>query len=200
MLLSDGDIASAIRREALSISPWDDDQLQPASYDLRLGHWLMRFDPAKAHIVEVGVPRTKDEVIHHPELVERRLTGVDLMEREKYLDGDFFTLMPGELALGETLETISIGPTLAARLEGKSSLARVGVMAHATAGWVDPGWRGKLTLELMNAGPVPVRLYIGAKVAQICFFKLSSAVIRQYGDPTLGSHYQGQKGVMGAKL
>ena len=116
----------------------------------------------------------------------------DLTELLTVADDEPFVLHPGEFVLGQTLEWVELPNDLVARLEGKSSLGRLGLLIHSTAGYVDPGWKGNLTLELSNVANLPIALYFGMKIGQISFFKMSSAVERPYSSPSLGSKYQGQ--------
>ena len=116
----------------------------------------------------------------------------DLTELLSVADEEQFVLHPGEFVLGQTLEWVELPDDLVARLEGKSSLGRLGLLIHSTAGYVDPGWKGKLTLELSNVAKLPIALYFGMKIGQISFFQMSSPVDRPYGSAGLGSKYQGQ--------
>jgi dCTP deaminase len=117
------------------------------------------------------------------------------LTREVTTDGDEpFVLHPGEFVLGSTYELVGLGDALAARVEGKSSLGRLGLLTHATAGFVDPGFTGHVTLELANVATLPIKLYPGMKIGQLCFFRLSSPAEHPYGSTAAGSHYQGQRG------
>ncbi len=116
----------------------------------------------------------------------------DLTELLTIADDEPFILHPGEFVLGQTQEWVELPDDLVARLEGKSSLGRLGLLIHSTAGYVDPGWKGNLTLELSNVANLPIALYFGMRIGQISFFKMSSPVERPYGSPELGSKYQGQ--------
>jgi len=116
----------------------------------------------------------------------------DLTERIVITDEEPFVVQPGTFVLGGTIETISIPDDIVARVDGKSSLGRLGLLVHATAGYIDPGFVGRLTLELSNQSQMPIALYFGMKIAQVSFLRLSSVVERPYGDPALGSKYQGQ--------
>lgn len=174
-LLSDTDIAAALDAGELTIDPLDRNRLQPASVDLTLGSEFRAF---MAH----------DETHVDPEAatdVTRLITAT--VKRP-------FVLHPGEFALAATAETIGLGDTLAGRLEGRSSMGRLGLVVHSTAGFIDPGWSGQITLELTNLAPLPILLRPGLSCAQLCLVPLSSPVTRRYGDPTLGSKYQGQQG------
>jgi dCTP deaminase len=108
-------------------------------------------------------------------------------------DGPFI-LHPGEFVLGSTFETITLGDAIAARLEGKSSLGRLGLLTHSTAGFIDPGFSGHVTLELSNVATLPIKLWPGMKIGQFCFFQLSSPSVEPYGSASYGSRYQGQRG------
>lgn len=176
MLLSDHDLREAIRLGSLGISPYDPDLIQPASIDVRLDRLFRVFNNhAYTHI---------DPSVEQPELTE-------LVE---VADGGSFVLHPGQFVLASTLELITVGALFAARLEGKSGLGRLGLMTHSTAGWIDPGFSGHVTLELANVANLPITLWPGMKIGQLCVFRLSSPARRVYGDDGLGSHYQGQRG------
>ena len=117
------------------------------------------------------------------------------MERVSVEEGKPFILHPGEFVLGTTLERLTLPDDIVARIEGKSSLGRLGLLIHATAGFVDPGWsNGQITLELSNVAPLPIRLWPGMKIAQLSFMRMDAPAERPYGHPELGSKYQGQKG------
>jgi dCTP deaminase len=128
-----------------------------------------------------------------------RVTSIDLREPPRNLteevrvtDGDPFVIHPGEFALGRTMEWVELPEDIVARIEGKSSLGRLGLIVHATAGFCDPGWKGTLTLELNNLTRVPIKLYAGLAIAQLSFMTLDAPALRPYGHEQLGSHYQGQ--------
>lgn len=171
-LLSDRDILRAISVGQIALEPFDRALLQPASVDVRLGSAFRVFDNAThTHI---------DPKVEHP------TTLVEIP------DGQPFVLHPGEFALGSTVERLSLDDSLAARLEGKSSLARLGVVVHQ-AGFVDPGWRsGQITLELASIANLPILLWPGMKIAQLCFLDLATRASVPYGEA--GNHYQGQSG------
>jgi dCTP deaminase len=173
-VLSDRDIRSSIESGDIVIKPYDAGDLQPSSVDLHLDRSFRVFRNNRYAYIDVRAPQ--------PDLTE--LLRVD--------DDEPFILHPGEFVLGQTLEWVELPDDLVARLEGKSSLGRLGLLIHSTAGYVDPGWKGNLTLELSNVANLPIALYFGMKIGQISFFKMSSAVERPYGSPELGSKYQGQ--------
>jgi dCTP deaminase len=170
MLLSDRDLVNAQAEGEFDIDPTTFAFVQPASWEVRLGHDIL-IQP------EDGVVDPQDP----PEFVPLRIEGA-------------YMIHPGEFLLASTLETISLGPTLAARLEGKSTLGRLGLLTHATAGFIDPGYRGTVTLELSNVSSNPILLRPEMRIGQLAVFRMSSAVGRPYGTPSLGSHYQGQNG------
>ena len=176
MLLSDRDIRAEIDAGRVVLDPWDPAMVQPSSIDVRMDKWFRLFDNHKYPVI--------DPAQDQPELT--RLIEVDPAEG--------FVLHPGEFVLGSTLETITLPDDLAARVEGKSSLGRLGLLTHATAGFVDPGFSGHVTLELSNVATLPIRLWPGMKVGQLCFFRLPSAAEHPYGSKEYGSHYQGQRG------
>ncbi len=176
MLLSDRDIRAEIDAGRVVLDPWDPAMVQPSSIDVRMDKWFRLFDNHKYPVI--------DPAEDQPELT--RLIEVDPAEG--------FVLHPGEFVLGSTLETITLPNDLAARVEGKSSLGRLGLLTHATAGFVDPGFSGHVTLELSNVATLPIRLWPGMKVGQLCFFRLSSPAEHPYGSKEYGSHYQGQRG------
>ena len=176
MLLSDRDIRAEIDAGRVVLDPWDPAMVQPSSIDVRMDKWFRLFDNHKYPVI--------DPAQDQPELT--RLIEVDPAEG--------FVLHPGEFVLGSTLETITLPDDLAARVEGKSSLGRLGLLTHATAGFVDPGFSGHVTLELSNVATLPIRLWPGMKVGQLCFFRLSSPAEHPYGSKEYGSHYQGQRG------
>lgn len=181
MLLSDQDIRAELASGTLRISPLEDGQVQPASVDLHLGSGLLAYQTNGGRVVD---PRGGFTVRTRRIAVSGR-TG--------------FVLRPGAFVLGCTAERITLPAGLAAQIDGCSTLGRLGVVVHSTAGWVDPGFSGELTLELSNAGPVPVRLTEGMKIGQICLFRCSSPALRPYGSPELRSRYQGQRGTVPAR-
>lgn len=176
MLLSDRDILTAQKNGDFSLTPWDAGMVQPASVDVRLDRYFRVFNNRKYTYVD---PAEDQE---------------DLTEMFEVPQGDPWILHPGEFVLGSTWEYVKIGTRLAARLEGKSSLGRLGILTHSTAGFIDPGFEGHITLELSNISPLPVKLWPGMKIGQMCFFELSSEAENPYGSASAGSHYQGQRG------
>jgi dCTP deaminase len=173
-VLSDRDIRAAIEAGEVAIRPYDPADLQPSSVDLHLDRSFRVFRNNRYPYIDVRAPQP------------------DLTELLAVADDEAFVLHPGEFVLGQTLEWVELPNDLVARLEGKSSLGRLGLLIHSTAGYVDPGWKGNLTLELSNVANLPIALYSGMKIGQISFFKMSSPVDRPYGSPSLGSKYQGQ--------
>ena len=180
MLLSDRDIRAEITAGRVRLDPWDPAMVQPSSVDVRLDKYFRLFDNHRYPFI--------DPAAEQPELT--RLIEVGSMEAPE----DAFVLHPGEFVLGSTLETVTLPDDLAARVEGKSSLGRLGLLTHATAGFVDPGFSGHVTLELSNVATLPILLYPGMKIGQLCFFRLSSPAENPYGSAAYGSHYQGQRG------
>ena len=173
-VLADRDIRTALQEKRIRIDPFDEDCLQPSSVDLHLDRDFRVFhNPRYARI--------------DPREEQRDLTELTSIEGEAP-----FILHPGEFVLGSTLEWVELPDDLVARLEGKSSLGRLGLLIHSTAGYVDPGWKGTLTLELSNVANLPIALYFGMRIGQISFFEMSSSVERPYGSKGLGSRYQGQ--------
>ncbi len=175
MILSDRDIREQIEAGRITIDPFTPDAIQPSSVDLHLDSRFRVFRNNRYPYIDVRQEQ--------PELTE-------LLE----ISGDEpFVLHPGEFVLGSTLERVALPDDLVARLEGKSSLGRLGLLIHSTAGYVDPGWDGNLTLELSNVANLPIALYQGMKIGQISFQRLSSPVEVPYGDERIGSKYRGQR-------
>ena len=174
MLLSDKGIREAQESGKIEIDPWDETLIQPASVDLRLGRKIRVFRNSMVPYIDV-----KQELPDLTELVE-----IDEVNP--------FFLHPSEFALGVIYERICLSPSIAARLDGKSSLGRLGLLVHSTAGWVDPGWRGHLTLELSNVSSLPISLYYQMKISQISFMELSTPSEHPYGSGSLESKYQDQ--------
>lgn len=176
MLLSDIDITAAHAAGRITLDPFDVAMVQPSSIDVRLDRYFRLFDNHRYGVI--------DPAVDQPELT--RLVEVE--------DDDAFVLHPGEFALGSTYETVGLGTDIAARLEGKSSLGRLGLLTHSTAGFIDPGFTGHVTLELSNVATLPIMLWPGMKIGQLCFFGLSSPAAHPYGSGAAGSRYQGQRG------
>jgi dCTP deaminase len=176
MLLSDRDIRAEVEANRLMLQPWDPDLVQPSSIDVRLDRYFRVFNNSQYTHIDPSVQQ--DELTS---LVEPA--------------GDEpFVLHPGEFVLGSTLEIVTLPDDLASRLEGKSSLGRLGLITHATAGFIDPGFSGHITLELSNVANLPITLWPGMKIGQLCVFRLSSPAEHPYGSARYGSRYQGQRG------
>ena len=176
MLISDRDIRAEIDAKRIVLDPYDPAMVQPSSVDVRIDKLFRLFDNHKyAHI---------DPSQDQPDLT--RLVEVE--------DDEPFILHPGEFVLGSTYEAVTLPDNIAARLEGKSSLGRLGLLTHSTAGFIDPGFSGHVTLELSNVATLPIKLWPGMKIGQLCFFQLSSAAEHPYGSGVYGSRYQGQRG------
>ena len=176
MLISDRDIRKELNDGRIVLEPFDESMIQPASVDVRIDRFFRLFDNHKyAHI---DPSKDQSELTH---LVE-----VDPNEP--------FILHPGEFVLGATYEKVTLPADIAARLEGKSSLGRLGLLTHSTAGFIDPGFSGHVTLELSNMATLPIMLWPGSKVGQLCFFRLTSETEHPYGSGAYGNRYQGQRG------
>lgn len=174
VVLSDHTIKEELAKGRIIIEPLDPSCIQPASIDVHLDKKLLVFRNSRRPFIDV------------------REDAGDLTETEE-IDGEKpFILHPNEFVLASTLEHISLPEDIVARLEGKSSLGRIGLLIHSTAGYVDPGWKGHLTLELSNVANLPVTLYYKMKIGQISFLRLSSPADNLYGSSALGSKYQGQ--------
>ena len=176
VLLSDRDIRAAIDSGSLGIEPYEPGNVQPSSVDVRLDRFFRVFNNSKYTHID-------------PTLQQDELTS--LVEVE---EGDAFVLHPGEFVLASTLEKFTLPDNLAGRLEGKSSLGRLGLLTHSTAGFIDPGFSGYVTLELSNVANLPMTLWPGMKVGQMAIFRMSSPAEVPYGTGSLGSKYQGQRG------
>jgi dCTP deaminase len=176
VILSDRSILEEIKAGRIEIDPFDEACIQPSSIDLHVDRKFRTFHNARYPFIDV-----KKEMPELTELIE--------------VDGNNpFILHPGEFVLGSTLERVRLPDDLVARLEGKSSLGRLGLLIHSTAGYVDPGWDGYLTLELSNVANLPITIYPSMKIGQISFFRLTSPAERPYGSRERGSKYQGQRG------
>jgi dCTP deaminase len=176
MLLSDIDIKSEIDKKRVVLEPCDLNMIQPSSVDVRLDRLFRTFENHKyAHI---------DPAENQPDLT--REVGV--------ASNEAFILHPGEFVLGSTYEVITLPDDIAGRLEGKSSLGRLGLLTHSTAGFIDPGFSGHVTLELSNVATLPIKLWPGMKIGQLALFRLSSPAEHPYGSAVYGSRYQGQRG------
>jgi dCTP deaminase len=173
-VLSDQTITQLVERDVIKIEPWDPQLVQPASVDLRLGNSFRVFHNHRASAIDLRNPPT------------------NLTEEIKIDDEESFVIHPGEFCLATTLEWVELPNDIVARIEGKSSLGRLGLIVHATAGFCDPGWRGALTLELNNLTRIPIKLYPRLLIAQLSFMALDQPALRPYGHEQLRSHYQGQ--------
>jgi dCTP deaminase len=176
VLLSDGDIRKEIESGRIVLEPYDPEMVQPSSVDVRIDRFFRVFENHKyPHI---------DPAIEQPELTR-------LVEP---VGDEPFILHPGEFVLGSTFEVVTLPDDVSARLEGKSSLGRLGLLTHSTAGFIDAGFSGHVTLELSNVATLPIKLWPGMKIGQLCFFRLSSPAQAPYGSGASGSRYQGQRG------
>ncbi|MFW5934054.1 MAG: dCTP deaminase [Actinomycetota bacterium] len=176
MILSDGTIRRALAEGRIGIDPLDDGAIQPASIDVRLGRQFRVFANHRYSVIDVAREQP------------------DLTELIEVTDDEPFVLHPGEFVLGATLERITLADDVVARLEGKSSLGRLGLVIHSTAGFVDAGFDGDVTLELSNIATLPILLRPGMRIAQFAFFELDQPAERPYGQGASGSRYQGQRG------
>lgn len=176
MLLSDRDIKSEISLGRIQLEPYDAAMVQPASVDIRLDRFFRTFENHKYQFID---PAQQQE---------------DLTRAVEVAPDEPFILHPGEFVLGSTYEVVTLPDDIAARVEGKSSLGRLGLLTHATAGFVDPGFSGHVTLELSNVANLPVTLWPGMKIGQLCFIRMSSASEHPYGSGVYGSRYQNQRG------
>lgn len=176
MLLSDRDLLTEIDNKRVAVEPFDLEMIQPSSIDVRLDRMFRVFENHKYPHIDPSIEQADLTRLIEP-------------------DGDDpFILHPGEFVLGSTLEVVSLPDDLAGRLEGKSSLGRLGLLTHSTAGFIDPGFSGHITLELSNVATLPIKLFPGMKIGQLCLFRLSSPADHPYGSDKYGSRYQGQRG------
>ena len=182
MVLSDRSIKEEIAQGRILIEPLDPDCIQPASVDIHLDKKLLIF-----------------KTWRYPFYIDVKQNMEDLTELTEIGEDQPFFLQPGEFVLASTLEHITLPDDIVGRLEGKSSLGRMGLLIHSTAGYVDPGWKGHLTLELSNVAKLPVTLYYKMRIGQISFLRLTSAVEKPYGSEGLGSRYQGQTEPTGSR-
>jgi len=176
MLLSDRDLAAEIEGGRLCLDPYEPALIQPSSIDVRLDRWFRVFNNSR--YTHIDPARQQD----------------DLTSLREVADGEPFVLHPSEFVLASTLEVVTLPNDLAGRLEGKSSLGRLGLLTHSTAGFIDPGFSGHVTLELSNVANLPIMLWPGMKIGQLCLFRLSSPASAPYGSAVYGSRYQGQRG------
>ena len=176
MLLSDRDIRQQLDEGRIGLDPLDREMIQPSSIDVRLDRFFRLFDNHKYPFI--------DPAEDQPELTRLIETKPD----------EPFILHPGEFVLGSTFELVTLPDDIAARLEGKSSLGRLGLLTHSTAGFIDPGFTGHITLELSNVANLPITLWPGMKIGQLCLLRLTSPAEHPYGSSAAGSKYQGQRG------
>jgi dCTP deaminase len=176
VLLSDRDLKAEIKAGRLVIDPYDEALVQPSSIDVRLDRLFRVFENHRYPHIDPA--EEQDELTRMVEVAA----------------DEPFILHPGEFVLGSTYEVIGLAEDLAARLEGKSSLGRLGLLTHSTAGFIDPGFNGHVTLELSNVATLPIKLWPGMKIGQVCVLRLSSAAEHPYGSAIYGSRYQGQRG------
>jgi len=176
VLLSDRDIRAEIAAGHIALEPYEPEMIQPSSIDVLLDRYFRLFNNHKYPHIDPAVPQE------------------ELTQLVEVPVGEPFVLHPGEFVLGSSLELVTLADNIAARLEGKSSLGRLGLLTHSTAGFIDPGFSGHVTLELSNVATLPILLWPGMKIGQMCFFQLSSPAEKPYGSGASGSRYQGQRG------
>jgi len=176
VLLSDRDIRKEIESGRVGIEPFEADMVQPSSVDVRIDRYFRVFENHR---------------YPHIDPAEEQAELTRLVEPD---GADPFILHPGEFVLASTYEVVTLPDDVAARLEGKSSLGRLGLLTHSTAGFIDAGFSGHVTLELSNMATLPIKLWPGMKIGQLCFFRLSSPAEAPYGSGATGSRYQGQRG------
>lgn len=182
MIFSDRTILEAISDGRVSIDPFDRSLVQPSSVDVRCDHYFRVFEN------------------HRYPLIDPKAIQHDLTKEIQASEASPFILHPGEFVLGTTLETIRLGEDVVARLEGKSSLGRLGLLIHSTAGFIDPGFHGQVTLELSNVANLPIAIYPEMKIGQISFYQMTTAAEHPYGSAALGSKYQGQTGPTASRM
>lgn len=176
VLLSDRDILAEVTAGRLGCQPWEPGLVQPSSVDVRLDRYFRVFDNSRYTHIDPAQQQDDLTTVVEPDADEP------------------FVLHPGEFVLGSTLEVVTLPDDLAGRLEGKSSLGRLGLLTHSTAGFIDPGFTGHITLELSNVANLPITLWPGMKIGQLCLFRLSSPADKPYGSGATGSRYQNQRG------
>ena len=176
MVLSDRSIRRLVEQGRIGIEPYEPELMQPSSLDVRVDRYFRVFRNSRYPFIDVKAQQE------------------DLTEVVEVEDEEAFILHPGEFVLGSTLERVTLPDDLVARLEGKSSLGRLGLLIHSTAGIIDPGWDGHVTLELSNVANLPITIYPGMKIGQLSFVQLSEPAERPYGSKGIGSKYQGQRG------
>lgn len=176
MLLSDRDIRAEVKADRVRVEPFDEGMIQPSSVDVRLDKFFRVFENHKYSVIDPSIEQN------------------ELTREVEVGPTEFFILHPGEFVLASTYEVITLPDDIAGRLEGKSSLGRLGLLTHSTAGFIDPGFSGHITLELSNVANLPVKLFPGMKIGQLCLIRLSSPAEHPYGSALYGSRYQGQRG------
>jgi len=176
VLLSDRDLLAEIDNQRVAIEPFDPGMIQPSSIDVRLDRWFRVFENHRYPHIDPSIEQSDLTRLIEPD------------------GNEPFILHPGEFVLGSTYEVVSLPDDIAGRLEGKSSLGRLGLLTHSTAGFIDPGFSGHVTLELSNVATLPIKLFPGMKIGQLCLFRLSSPAEHPYGSEKYGSRYQGQRG------
>jgi dCTP deaminase len=176
MILSDRSLREALAAQRIVIDPLDESCIQPSSVDLRIDRFFRVFRNHATRVIDVKEDQE------------------DLTQLVEIGDDECFILHPGEFVLGSTAERVSVPDDLVARIEGKSSLGRLGLVIHSTAGFVDPGFSGHITLELSNMATLPITLYPAMKIGQISFLRMTTPADHPYGSTALGSKYQGQRG------
>ena len=176
MLLSDRDILAELDAGRIRMEPYDAAMMQPSSIDVRLDRFFRVFENHRYPHIDPSADQP------------------DLTRQVEPAGEEPFILHPGEFVLGSTYEVVTLPDDVAARLEGKSSMGRLGLLTHSTAGFIDPGFSGHVTLELSNVATLPIKLWPGMKIGQLCFFRLSSPAEHPYGSAKYGSRYQGQRG------
>ena len=181
MLLSDRDIKAEIEAGRVKVEPFDGAMIQPSSVDVRLDRFFRVFENHKYSVIDPSIEQS------------------DLTREVAVEANEEFILHPGEFVLASTYEVITLPDDIAGRLEGKSSLGLLGLLTHSTAGFIDPGFSGHITLELSNVANLPVKLFPGMKIGQLCLIKLSSPAENPYGSALYGSRYQGQRGPTASK-
>ena len=181
MLLSDRDIKAEINAGRVKVEPFDGAMIQQSSVDVRLDRFFRVFENHKYSVIDPSIEQS------------------DLTREVAVEANEEFILHPGEFVLASTYEVITLPDDIAGRLEGKSSLGRLGLLTHSTAGFIDPGFSGHITLELSNVANLPVKLFPGMKIGQLCLIKLSSPAENPYGSALYGSRYQGQRGPTASK-
>jgi dCTP deaminase len=182
MVFSDRTIKEAVATGRIVIDPYDQTMVQPSSVDLRCDSTFLVFQNHRYALIDPKAPQE------------------DLTHAVEATDDDPFILHPGEFVLGSTMEMVGLADDVVARLEGKSSLGRIGLLIHSTAGFIDPGFQGQVTLELSNVANLPIAIYPGMKIGQISFYQLSTPAEHPYGSPGTGSKYQGQSGPTASRI